>query len=606
MRAIQISRIANAIAAAALLAGCGGSHSPVPGLPQTTANDARVPATITIHVPAPPAQTAGRRRPDWISPSTQSVGFAAQQNGGSTFAAEYVNVTPGSPGCTTTGGATTCTATFLVVPGDLIYSVTSYDKPNGGGNLLAQAQAETTFSPSVNNTFSITLNGVPAKLVLSLPQSSVPAGAYATLPVTFSAYDADGNLIVNSPGLSDPSSTSYDLSDGVIVTSSDNTEFALQQNGSSQLSYPFSGLTVTYNGGIPKDGTITARLGTTTLTGTATLHVGSAQNSAALLYALNPPDYVNTKFGTASGWPGGVSGTSLAVDSLTYPQNSCATSGAFTALSRDAKNAIAYAVTGPCGSFDIIGQPPGGSPAYSITGIGAGDTLALQNIVAIGFDSTNDIYYYGDYGNLPCSGCSVHIGAVHSLKAGSTGTYGTSMDGPGIDCINGPEGMAIGSDGTIYVASLGNDKTNYEAIDVFAPGTNGQYQCNNVDGEYGSGPQVSESRYIGGTSSGLDKVEQIALDASGNVYAANYNSNSITVYGPTANGNVAPDRTISGSNTGLKQPTGVAVDAFGNVYVLNAGGIVTVYDAGANGNVSPKYTNNLGDPYLSGNLGLVY
>lgn len=609
MNNTRVSQLAAAIALGALLGGCGGSHtsmSPLPNAPQKPVSSLHATAAVTIHIPAQPVQSAHRRNPAWISPSTQSVGFAAQQNGGSTFAPQYVNVSPGSPNCTTSAGATTCTATFTVVPGDIIYTVTTYDQPNGGGNLLAQAQAETTFVANTNNKFSITLNGVPAKLALTLGQSTVPAGASTTVPITFSAYDADGNLIVNSPGLSDPNSTSYNLNDGVTITSSDNNEFALQQNGSSSISYPFTGLTVTYNGGIPKDGVITAQLATTSLKTTGTLHVGPAQNSAALVYAVQPPDYTNTFFGVAGGWPGAISGSSNQLDQLTYPSSSCVNSGTFTTFARDANNDIAYAVTGPCGSFDIIGQPPGGPAAYSITSIGAGDTLALQNIVAIGFDSANNIYYYADYGDLPCQGCTTHIGSLLSIKSRSTGTYSTAMDGPGISCINSPEGLAIASDGTMYVASVGNAHTNYEVIDVFAHGTNGQYECNNVDGEYGSGPVVTETRYIGGTNSGLNNVKQIALDSSGYVYAANYNTNSITVYGPSANGNVAPDRTISGPDTGLNKPTGVAVDKFGDVYVLNAEGIVTVYASGANGDAKPLYTNNLGDVFLSGNIGLVY
>ena len=607
MKNANISRIAAAIAVAVLLGGCGGSHStnPLPTVPQKPVSGSQARATVTIHIPAPSAQ-ADHRKPAWISPNTQSVGFAAQQNGGSTFAPQYVNVSPGSPGCTTTGGSTTCSATFTVVPGDIIYTVTTYDKANGAGNLLAQAQAETTFVANTDNKFSITLNGVPAKLNLSLQESSVPAGATASVPVTFSAYDADGNLIVGSPGLSDPNSTSYNLNDGVTITSSDNNEFALQQSGSSNISYPFTGLTVNYNGGVAKDAVITAQLGTTSLNTTATLHVGAAENSAALVYAVQPPDYVNTFIGTAGGYPGAISGSSYDVAPLTYPSTSCTNSGTFSTFARDANNDIAYAVSGPCGSFDIIGQPPGGPAAYAITSMGAGDTLALQNIVAIGFDSSNDIYYYADYGELPCQGCTTHIGSVRSFKAGSTGTANVTMDGPGIDCINSPEGLAVAPDGTLYVASIGNAHTNYEVIDVFAAGTNGQYECNNVDGEYGSGSVVNETRYIGGTNSGLNNVKQIALDSSGYVYAANDNANSITVYGPSANGNVAPDRTISGADTGLNKPTGVAVDKFGDVYVLNASGIVTVYAPGASGDATPLYTNNLQDVFLSGNIGLVY
>jgi hypothetical protein len=43
------------------------------------------------------------------------------------------------------------------------------------------------------------------------------------------------------------------------------------------------------------------------------------------------------------------------------------------------------------------------------------------------------------------------------------------------------------------------------------------------------------------------------------IFVANFNNNSVTVYGRTANGDVAPVRTISGASTGLGRPTFLAV-----------------------------------------------
>ncbi len=53
------------------------------------------------------------------------------------------------------------------------------------------------------------------------------------------------------------------------------------------------------------------------------------------------------------------------------------------------------------------------------------------------------------------------------------------------------------------------------------------------------------------------------------LYASNFNANSVTVHGAGANGNVAPTRTIVGPSVGLNLPIGLALDSAGNIYVAN-------------------------------------
>ena len=76
-------------------------------------------------------------------------------------------------------------------------------------------------------------------------------------------------------------------------------------------------------------------------------------------------------------------------------------------------------------------------------------------------------------------------------------------------------------------------------------------------------------RRITGPLTGLSSPEQIAAERNGNLYVAN-SSGSITVYAPTASGNVAPLRTITGPATGLGGGVvGIAVDAAGHVFASN-------------------------------------
>ncbi len=117
----------------------------------------------------------------------------------------------------------------------------------------------------------------------------------------------------------------------------------------------------------------------------------------------------------------------------------------------------------------------------------------------------------------------------------------------------------------------------------------------------GSNGNVTPSATIGGSNTGLNYPEGIALDGSGNIYVANSEGNTVTVYPAGSSGNVAPSSTIGGSNTGLNYPLGIALDASGNIYVSNfeAAGApasslesnaVTVYPARSNGDTAPSST----------------
>lgn len=105
---------------------------------------------------------------------------------------------------------------------------------------------------------------------------------------------------------------------------------------------------------------------------------------------------------------------------------------------------------------------------------------------------------------------------------------------------------------------------------------------------------VSPTQLIAGASTSLSTPSDIAVDASRNMYVADFGDNTITVYAAGATGNVAPMQTITGSNTGLASPFGIAIDPVNkDIYVANkfggSSGIgsITIYPPGANGNVAP-------------------
>ncbi len=144
-----------------------------------------------------------------------------------------------------------------------------------------------------------------------------------------------------------------------------------------------------------------------------------------------------------------------------------------------------------------------------------------------------------------------------------------------------PTGIAVDSKANIYITNTGNHNEPSYSVAIYPPGASGS---------------TLPSAIISGSSTGLVNPSAIAVDGSGNVYAANNGSSvggvdTVTVYPAGNTGNAAPSTTIAGSNTRLNGPSSIAVDSSGNIYVANKGGsTVTVYAPGSTGNVAPSKT----------------
>jgi len=117
-----------------------------------------------------------------------------------------------------------------------------------------------------------------------------------------------------------------------------------------------------------------------------------------------------------------------------------------------------------------------------------------------------------------------------------------------------------------------------------------------------SNGNVSPAGAIVGSNTQLTGyTEGVVVGATGEIYVAELDTNSILGYPPGSNGNVAPNVVIHGSATGLAKPVGLALDAAGNIYVANCslGRVwgcpfnrsgrpsVEEFSAGSNGNVAP-------------------
>src|SRR5436309_2555012 len=123
-----------------------------------------------------------------------------------------------------------------------------------------------------------------------------------------------------------------------------------------------------------------------------------------------------------------------------------------------------------------------------------------------------------------------------------------------------------------------------------------------------SGDAAPTAVIHGGSNTGLNGPQGIALDAAGNIYVANYGVGTVTVYAPGASGNAAPTATIGGSNTDLSYPVGIALDTTGRIYVANAStnDNITIYAPAASGNATPIATIAGANTGLSGPIGLAF
>ena len=92
---------------------------------------------------------------------------------------------------------------------------------------------------------------------------------------------------------------------------------------------------------------------------------------------------------------------------------------------------------------------------------------------------------------------------------------------------------------------------------------------------------VSPRATIAGSSTQLNTPINIAV-AAGKIYVTNLTANLLTKYGASSNGNVAPTAAITCG--GLNFPDGVALDSTGNIFVANLqGNSISIFKPRANG-----------------------
>jgi sugar lactone lactonase YvrE len=498
------------IALVGTLAACGGGGSTVvPNGSQSggsPASHARSSATFTLKVPARSASAAGRRSPQYVSPSTESlVVTLTSQDGVAVSTPQPYAANIVSSACPPVSGSPTCTLAVPASVGSDTFTVATYDATQTSanpttlaGNLLSTASVTTTVVSGAANTVSLTLSGVVASVALALSNAAPPTGTMATIGLTVTARDADNDVIVG-PG-------TYETP----ITLADSDSSGATTLSTTSVTSPSTSVTLTYDGN-PAIATITATAPS----------VSAA--SATLRSSISKIWVVSSTGSVHSFTAAGAASTPTITSGLNGPY-ACAidASGNLYVANLSANNVTKYS--------------PSGALLLTISG-------SMSGPEGVAVDAAGKIYVANQFSNSITTYTASGARTTPTITAGISAPYGVAVDATGniyvantnqsnvlifgssgaleqtiTTGISYPEGLAVDVSGKIYVSNAGNN-----TLTTYTP----------------NGVQTTPT-----ISSGLSSPRGIAVDFQGNIYLANSNHNEVSIYSSTG----APVSTISENN----------------------------------------------------------
>ena len=219
-----------------------------------------------------------------------------------------------------------------------------------------------------------------------------------------------------------------------------------------------------------------------------------------------------------------------------------------------------------CPTTDIFSSVRrAGTAGVNNSADGPGTAATFSYPQGIALDRSGNLYVADTYNNAIRK---VTSAGVVTTFAGKTSSYPTSgyADGTGSDArFNGIYGLAVDTSGNVYAADCYNNtirKTTPAGV---------------VSTLAGSGIAAAGSADGTGTAATFN-CPNIAVDTSGNVYAADYYNFTIRKVTPegvvtTLAGSAGVTGSTDGaaSNARFNYPWGIAVDTSGNVYVADDG-----------------------------------
>lgn len=238
----------------AILAGCAGGGA---SLTQRDGSAAAASGFVRFTLAVPKAGVGAqgyRRHARDVSPATASVVLTlATVNGAPPATAQppaVIDILPTSPSCTliASGDLLSCSVTLSGPAGTDVFTGTAYSDFDGKGAALSSGSATATVVAGQTVTAPLTLNGIIAGVVLSVPATTLPLGFVATFHLFVIATDASGSAIIGS----DPYSAPLTF---VVHDPSDATTLA-----STTINGPTSTIAGTYDGTGPGATTATVSI----------------------------------------------------------------------------------------------------------------------------------------------------------------------------------------------------------------------------------------------------------------------------------------------------------------------------------------------------------
>ncbi|KAA6461137.1 hypothetical protein DYQ86_12880 [Acidobacteria bacterium AB60] len=212
--------------------------------------------------------------------------------------------------------------------------------------------------------------------------------------------------------------------------------------------------------------------------------------------------------------------------------------------------------------------------SYSGNG-GASTSAGVCTPRGIALDASGNLYF-AEFNNYVVRKVTASTGII-SLYAGNHTQGGSGNGGPAVNAqLSGPNGIAIDSAGNLYIAD--NDVYSYDnTVRKVTASTGVISVAAGIPGTYPN----SSCQGGAATSVALNSPEGVAVDASGNLYIADY-GNSCILEVTASTGNMAklagPGPQGGGysgdggpaTNAGLESPADVALDSSGNLYIADA------------------------------------
>jgi trimeric autotransporter adhesin len=212
---------------------------------------------------------------------------------------------------------------------------------------------------------------------------------------------------------------------------------------------------------------------------------------------------------------------------------------------------------------------------------GLATAASLSTPQGVAVDGSGNVFI-ADSGNF-CVRKVTSAGLITTV-AGNQNAGFSGDNGPALQAsMSSPSSVAVGADGSIYIADFGNARIRKVTPDGIISTIAG----NGIQGTAGDGGPATKASLWG--------PQQIALDGAGNVYVADELNSAIrkitpagimtTVAGTLGSGGYSGDGGPA-TKARLGDPSGVAVDAAGNLYIADANSDVIREVSASTGNIS--------------------